>query len=104
MSYLHQIVDFRSARDVRLANAGTVDAGIRLNLYVIFDYRRPRLHNLVPSARIVFSESKTIPTNDDSILQDDVIADAAVLADHGMSVREKIVADMRATIDHHMRK
>src|SRR2546427_12712123 len=99
MSDLDQIVNLGSTSDVGFANAGAVDAGICLNLHIIFNHRRPGLDNFVPAAGIILGEAKTIAANDYSILQDHVIADAAMLAHDGVRVSEKVVADARATID-----
>src|SRR3989440_12270583 len=100
MPYLHQIVDLRSARDMGFANTGAVNAGVRLNLPITSNHRRPGLDNFVPAAGIIVGEAKTIAANDYSILQDHVIADAAMLAHDGVRVSEKVNADACATIDH----
>src|SRR2546430_7573911 len=100
MSDLDQIVNLRSARDVRLANTGAVNASVGLNFHVIFDHRRPGLDNFVPAAGVILGKTETIATNDHTVLQNDVITNAAVLAHDGMRVSKEAIADARATIDH----
>src|SRR2546427_7645891 len=65
MSDLDQIVNLGSTSDVGFANTGAVDAGICLNLHIIFDHRRPGLDNFVPAAGIILGEAKTIAANED---------------------------------------
>src|SRR5437762_14239869 len=100
MSDLDQIVNLGSTSDVGFANTGAVDAGICLNLHVIFDHRRPGLDNFVPAAGVILGKTETIATNDHTVLQNDVITNAAVLAHDGMRVSKEAIADGRATRDH----
>src|SRR5438132_12758582 len=100
MSDLDQIVNLGSTSDVGFANTGAVDAGICLNLHIIFNHRRPGLDNFVPAAGIILGETKTIAADDYSILQDHVIADAAVLSHNGVRMSKEVIANARATIDH----
>src|SRR5437870_4919330 len=100
MSDLDQIIDLGSARDMGFANTGAVNASVGLNFHVIFNHCRPGLDNFVPAAGIILGETKTIAADDYSILQDHVIADAAMLAHDGVRVSEKVIADACATIDH----
>src|SRR6266496_4310034 len=107
MSDLDQIIDLGSARDMGFANTGAVNASVGLNFHVIFNHCRPGLDNFVPAAGIILGdgfgfakddsgrwpgldnfvpaagiilgETKTIAADDYSILQDHVIADAAML-------------------------
>jgi len=80
MSYLDQVVDLRTAGNARFPYAGTVHAGIGLNFNVIFNDRRPGLHDLVPVAVLVFGEAEAVAANYDSVLEHNVVADAAELA------------------------
>src|SRR5207244_13145954 len=100
MSDLDQIVDLGSARDVGFANTGAVDAGICLNLHIIFNHRRPRLDNFVPAAGIILGETKTIAADDHAVLQNHVIANAAMFSHNSVRMSEEVIADARATIDH----
>src|SRR5579859_346596 len=102
VSNLHQVVDFHAASDASFAHAGAVDAGIRLDFDIIFDDDRSGLGNLVPTSFGSLSESEAVGADHDSVLQEHVVADAAVLAHDGMRVREKIVADFRTAIDHYV--
>src|SRR5437899_8402498 len=102
MSDLDQIIDLGSARDMGFANTGAVDAGICLNLHIIFDHRRPGLDNFVPAAGVILGETETIATNDHTVLQNDVITNAAVLSHNGVRVSKEAIDDARATIDHHV--
>src|SRR5438046_8064683 len=100
MSDLEQIVNLGSARDMGFANTGAVDAGICLNLHIIFNHRRPGLDNFVPAAGVILGKAKTIAANDYAILQNDVITNAAVLSHNGVRMSKEVIANARATIDH----
>src|SRR5579864_513217 len=99
---LNQVVDLRAASDASLANAGAVNAGIRLNLHIVFDNRGAGLQDLVPVAVVVFSETESVSADYHTILQNDVVSDPAKLADDGIRVREKVVADLHSAINHDM--
>src|SRR6266436_1709549 len=100
MSYLHEIVDFGAAGHVRLTHTRAINAGVGLDLHVVLEHSRPRLYDLAPQTGLVFCEAKTVPANDHAVLQGYVISDAAMLADDGMRMSEKIVADGRPSINH----
>ena len=57
---LHQVVNFRAATYARFADAGAVNAGIGLDLYVVLYYDRLWLRNLVPLPAIVFRKAEAI--------------------------------------------
>ena len=63
-----------------------------------------RLRNLVPASLRSLGEAESVGANHHAVLQEHVVADPAVLAHDGMRVREKIVADLHAAIDHDMRQ
>ncbi len=97
---LHQVVDLDAAPDASFAHAGAVDAGVGLNLDVIFDDHRARLGNFVPAPGFGFGEAEAVGANHHAILQENVVTDAAILADDALGVREKIVADPDSAVDH----
>jgi hypothetical protein len=101
---LHQIVDLDPSSDVSFADAGAVDAGVRLNLDVVFDHDRSRLGNLVPTSFAGLGEPEAVGADDDSVLQENVVADAAIFADYSMRVGEEIVADLYSAIDDYVRQ
>src|SRR5947208_16870727 len=100
MSDLDQIVNLGSTSDVGFANTGAVDAGICLNLHIIFNHRRPGLDNFVPAAGVILGKAKTIAANDYAILQNDVITNAAVLSHKGVRMNKEVIANHRTTFDH----
>src|SRR5947199_10508570 len=104
MSDLDQIVNLRSARDVRLANTGAVNASVGLNFHIIFNHRRPGLDNFVPAAGVILGKAKTIAANDYAILQNDFITNAAMFAHDGVRVSEKVIANASATKDNNVCK
>ena len=104
MTDLHQVIDLNAAADAGFAYAGSVDAGVGLNFHVVFDYDWSWLRNLVPLSVVSLGEAKSVGTDDDSVVQQDVVADAAVLADHNVSVREEVAADLYAAIDYRVRE
>jgi len=101
---LYEIVDLDSATDASFADAGAVDAGVGLNLYVVFDDDRGRLRNLVPMSIVSLGETEAVGTDHDAILQQHVVADLAVLADHGVCVGEEVVANLNPAIDDDVRQ
>src|SRR5258708_28307893 len=101
---LNQVVDLYAAADAGFADAGAVDAGVGLNFHVVFDDDRGGLRDLVPVPVVSFGEAEDIGADNDSVVQQDVVADAAVLADYGVRVGEKIVADLYAAIDDCVRQ
>src|SRR5947199_10710072 len=102
MSDLDQIVNLRSARDVRLANTGAVNASVGLNFHVIFDHRRPGLDNFVPAAGVIVGKAKTIAAKDYAMLEDEGMTNAAGRAQEGMRLRKEVIVKAGARIDHDM--
>jgi hypothetical protein len=54
-----------------LTDAGAIDAGISLDLDIIFQHRWTRLHNLVPLPAIILGESEAVSADDCPILKQD---------------------------------
>src|SRR5271169_3385080 len=96
---LHEIVNFRAAADLRLADRGTVNGGVSLDLDVVADDGGARLTHFVPMAVRFAREAEAVAADDDSVLQQDAVAKAAILANAGVGVGEEIVADARAAIN-----
>src|SRR5271165_405808 len=104
MTDLHQVVDLDPAPDAGFADAGAVDAGVRLDFHVVFDDDRGGLRNLVPMSFVSLGEAEAVRADHDAILQEHVDADAAVLAHHGVGVGEEIVSDLYTAIDDDVRQ
>jgi len=104
MSHLHQIVDLRAVGDHCCAYARAIDAGIGLNFDVIADTYWTRLRNLLPRAIVTFGEAEAITADDNAVLQDDVVAEHAALADNGVGVSEEIASGGDAGIDDDVRQ
>ena len=68
MANLNEVVDSCAATNPGFADAGAVDAGIGLNLNVIFKDRRPRLHDFVPVAGVVLGEAEAVGADNDTVL------------------------------------
>ncbi len=99
MAHLHQVVDLRAAPDSGLADRRAVDCAMRLNFHVVGDHRDSRLAYLVPAPIGLAGKAEAVASDDGAILQEYAAADAAMFADAGMRVREKIVANCRAAIN-----
>ena len=97
-----EIVEFGAAADASFADSGAVDAGVGLDLDVVLEDRWTGLLHFVPGAVALFGETKAICADDDSVLEDDAIADLAEFAHDGMGVREEVVADAGALINGDM--
>ena len=96
---LDEVVDFRSAADLRLADGGAVNRAVRLNFDVVANHRDSRLSHFFPFPVCFSREAEAVAADDHSVLQQDAVSDAAVLADARVRVSEEIVADFRAAID-----
>ena len=99
---LHQAVDFGAALDAGFAHRGAVHRGEALDLHVVFDHGDAALHDLEMAAVGALGEAEAVAAHHHAILQSHPIADAAKFAHRGMRVRQKIVADLRAFVDHDM--
>src|SRR5437899_2243346 len=104
MSHLDQVVDLRAAGNARFPDAGAVNAGVGLNFNVIFNDRRPGLYDLVPVAVVVFSEAEPVAAYYDSVLQHNVVADAAELAHDRVRMSHEIGSDPDSAVDDHVRQ
>ena len=77
---LDQVVDFRAAADAGLADAGAVDAGIGLDLDVVFDGNVAGLDDFVPAAGVVvivvvmLGEAETVAAYDYAVLEQNVVS------------------------------
>ena len=103
VSHLDQAVDLRAALNASLTHGGAVDRGERLYLDVVFDHSNPGLHDLVVRAVRALSEAVSVAADNDPVLQDHTIADAAVFAHGDVRMRVEIVADLGAFVDDHVR-
>jgi len=101
---LHQVVNLDSTTDVGFADTGAVDAGVGLDFHIVFDHNWGGLRNFVPFAIVSLGKAEAVRADDDSVVQQDVIADAAVLANHGVRMGEEIVADLYSAIDNRVRQ
>src|SRR5215467_10954429 len=101
MPYQNQVVQLGTAPNARFANRGAVHASVGLHLHVVLKHSGPGLRHLVPGAVLPSGKAETVSANDRAILQNDSVADAAVLSHHGMRVRKEIVTDFGAAVDGH---
>src|SRR5208337_3515132 len=101
VSDLHQIVDLYPSSDAGFPNAGAIHAGVGLDLDVTLQHGGTGLRDLFPVV-IVAGKSKPVTADDSAILQDHIVAERAMLAYHGVRVREEVVPDAGAAIDDHM--
>src|SRR5580704_17258637 len=104
MTNLYQIVDLSATGNVGFADAGAVDAGIRLDFHVVLDDYWHRLRDFVPVAEIIFRESEAVRANNHAVLQHHVVSNAAVLADDGVSMCHEVVADFHPLINNYVRQ
>jgi hypothetical protein len=95
---LHQVVDLRPGLDPALANRRAVDAGVGLDLNIVFKNGPARLQNFVPAPVGLACEAEAIGSHNCSVLQNNVIAQVAVLADNRVRVSKQIVPRSRIGI------
>jgi len=104
VAYLDEIVDFDPGSDTGFADGGAVNAGVGLDFDVVFDDNRAGLQDFVPSAIGLAGEAEAVATDYDPVLEDDVIAEAAVLADDGVGVGEEVVSGTDVRVEDGMWK
>ena len=68
MSNLHQVVDLRTARNARFADAGPIDTGISLDFNIVFNHGRAGLHDLVPMTFAILRKAETVASDYNSVL------------------------------------
>jgi len=83
---LDEIVDFGTGVDTGLSDGGAVDAGVCLDFYVIFEHGWAGLNDLVPFAVGLPGEAEAVCPDDGPVLQDNVVAEVAVLTDDRVGV------------------
>jgi hypothetical protein len=108
VSDVDEVVDLGASGDVGAADVGAVDAGSGLDLDVVGDLDVAGLDDFVPAgsliagfvfASFVFGETEAVGADDDGVLQEDIVSDAAEFADYYVSVGEEVVADFYSAID-----
>ena len=60
---MHQVVDLGPAGDVRLPDAGAVNAGVGLYFHIVLQYGRSGLDDLAPAPRVVPGKTEAIAAN-----------------------------------------
>src|SRR5262249_5667673 len=102
MPDVSEVVDLGVAPDARLAQAGAVDARVGLNLNVVFQHHAAGLRDFVPVAVVILGKTESARADHDSVVQQHVVTDLAVLADGDMGVGKEVFADPDSTIDDHV--
>lgn len=104
VSHMDHVVKLRPARDASLADTRPVNTRIRLHFDVVFQNRRPRLDDLVPVAGVILRKAKPIAADYGSILEQNIVAKLAELANHSMRMREEVFANLHVPINHDVRQ
>ena len=94
MADLHQIVDLCAAANPGFAHAGTVNAGVGLHLHVVFDHHRRGLRDLVPAPVFVLGESEPVRADHNSVLQQHIIPQLAVLPHHSVGMSKEAIPNL----------
>src|ERR1700722_7044416 len=102
--HLHQVVALHAASDPGLANALAGEARGRLLFHVVFNHDRRGLRNFVPASFGGLSKAEPVGANYDSVLQQYIAADAAILANDRVRVREKVAANLYSSINYDVRQ
>ena len=96
------VVDLRAAPDAGLSDAGTIDAGVGLDLDVALERYVAGLNDFVPvrlMGVLVLGEAEAVGANDGAILQEHIVSELAEFADYGVGVGKEIVADLGVAVD-----
>ena len=99
MAYQDEVVDFGAAAYAGFAYRCAVDAGVGLDLDVVFEDCWAGLDDFVPGAVFSFGEAQAVAADDGAGLEDYAVSYSAVFADYGVGVGEEIVADFGAVVD-----
>src|SRR6267143_863036 len=94
-----KVIELGTAGHSGFTDCGAIDAGVGLNFNIVFEDGRAGLLHFVPSTVFLLGEAEAVAADDDAILQDDAITDAAKLAHHCVGVRKEIIANARAAIN-----
>src|SRR3974377_911284 len=103
VAYLREVVDLHPACDAGLADAGAVNARVRLDFYVALYATRARLRNLLPMIAIA-RKTETVRSDNRAVLQHNIVAELAILAHNGVRMGEEVVSDARSAINDHVRQ
>lgn len=103
VAHLHQAIDFSASLHNCFADTGPIDAGEALNFDIIFDHGDAGLDDFEMGVVGAFGETEAIAADDDAVLKNYTVTDAAKFAYHGVGVGEKIIADLGAFINDHVR-
>jgi hypothetical protein len=96
---LDEVVYLCAGPDSGLADGGAVDAGIGLDFNRVLKDGRAGLEDLVPASVGLLCEAEAVGADDGSVLEDDVVAELAVLANDRVGMREEVVAGADVRID-----
>ena len=94
---------FRAALHSRFAHRGAIDRRQTLNLDIVFDDGDPGLHDLFVRSVGALGKAEPVAADHDTVLQHYAVPDAAKLPNGSVRMRIKIIADLRAFVDHDMR-
>ena len=99
VSHLHQIVELHAATHVGAAHRGAIDAGVGTNLHAVFDGDDAYLRNfLIALGR--GCEAEAVGTDDDATVQDDLVANAAVVVNTDAGIEDAIIAYAGTLLNH----
>ncbi len=102
VAYMDQVVDFCASSYAGFAYAGSVDAGVGLDLGIALDYYVAGLDDFVPVGGFVFRESEPVAAYYGSVLEEDVVSYVAEFSNYGVGVGEEIVAYGCSAIDDYV--
>src|ERR1700733_4927547 len=92
MTHLNEVIYLRAGVNTGFADGGSVDAGIGLDLDVVFDDRGAGLEDLVPGAVGLAGEAEAVCADNYAVLQDNVVAETTVLAHDGVCMSEEVIS------------
>ena len=83
---------------------GVVTCGYLLrHLNVVFNHYASGLRDFIPVAIVILGEPETIGADNNSVMQQHIVADLAVFSDGDVRVRKKVFADLYSAVNHHLR-
>ena len=101
--HLDQVVDLGAGTDPRLSHCRPVDRGLRADLDVVFDHHAADLGDLLVGAVGAPCEPEPVAADHRAVLNHDPVPDADALANRDAGVQDAVVANSGVTADHHVR-
>src|SRR5579875_1656893 len=104
VAYLNEVVDLGALADAGFADDCAVDAGVCLNLDGVFQDDRAGMESFYPATLGIAGKAEAVGADDRAVAQNDIVAEATILADDGMGMSHEAVSDLDTGVEHDVRQ